>query len=124
LPWTTNLKLTETNLNGRSNLTGNQAVFREQSHCGISLGRRIEHRDLFDPIGFLAVVDFSQVNNLPLKSLALLGAPILADAPVAMILAVLKSRVTLEEQRWFAHRLPLYQPPTAREGGRSGTIEF
>src|SRR5207247_2243903 len=103
LPGTTNLKFTETNLNRRSHFTGDDPILREQGQRGVRLGFRVEHLDLFDPISFLAVVNFTQIDDLPLKTLTLLRASILADTPIAMFLPILDSWMALKEKRALAH---------------------
>ena len=57
----------------------------------------------FNPRGPLTVVDFAQVEDLSLKPPPLRAATIFADAPVAMLFAILEPWMALEEQRWLTH---------------------
>jgi hypothetical protein len=61
----------------------------------------IEDLDGLDPGGLLAVIDFAQVKNRPLRPLTVRTVNFLDDAPVAVILAVFETVMSVEKR--FAH---------------------
>src|SRR4051812_9644528 len=88
LTGTADLKLSQPNLDRRSDLAGRHSILREQSHCRVFLTGAVEHLDLLGPTCLLAIVDFSEVNDLPLKALAVLRSSVFADTPIPMFFAV------------------------------------
>ena len=70
---------------------GNFPVIREQAHGGVALFVFVEDLQRLAPRGLLLVVDLAQIQHRPLHRLAAGQPPILHDAEVAVVLAVLLS---------------------------------
>src|ERR1035437_7661772 len=68
---------------------GNLPVVGKQTHAGVALFVFIEHIQCLAPRSLLLVVDLAQIQNRPLHRLVAGQSPILHDAEVAVILAVL-----------------------------------
>jgi hypothetical protein len=75
----------------------NFAIGRKQRQLPVPLAAFIESFDRLTPSLALAVIDFTEIQHLPLDHLATGTALILDDIPVAMLFAVFEASVISQE---------------------------
>ena len=98
------LQFPKPDLNAIDRIFGQDSVFGKQAQRRVFLPLVIEYRQTLPPRRFLLVVDLSQIQHGPLRRLACRQPPVLHDAEVAMLLAVLLSRCAA--QKHLQRRMP------------------
>ena len=79
-------------------------ILRKQHHRMPPAARLVEHFDAPAPGRFLAVVDFSQVEHLPLHHTLRGPTTILHDAPITMLLAIFYATRAAKKHLAIVHR--------------------
>jgi hypothetical protein len=74
-------------------VNGNWLIGWEQGQLRMPLGFLVKSLDHTAPRHALAVVDLTQIENLPLNDLAASAASALNDAPVTVLLAVFEASI-------------------------------
>jgi hypothetical protein len=104
----------------------NRSVRRKQRQTPLLLAALIERVDRLQPCLALAVVDLRQIQHVPIDHPAARQAPLLRNAPVAVLFAVLESSVAFQVHRnaersdTLASRPEPRSVPAARyHGGRN-----
>jgi hypothetical protein len=85
-------------------LRGNRLIGGEQRQLGMPLALLIEGFDQMAPGDALAVVDLTQIEDLPLNHLAASTASALNDAPITVLLTVLEASVPSQIHRALIQR--------------------
>src|SRR5215467_13907704 len=80
-----------------------RTILREQRNLSRSLAAIVKRFDRLTPCRALAVVDFSQIQHMPLHRSSAANPTVFHDAPVAMLLAVLAANLVAQNH---AARLP------------------
>jgi hypothetical protein len=89
---------------------------KQRQLSGLLLGR-IEYIDHLGPSGLLAVIDFTQVKDVSLHPPAAGDFDLFSNRPVAVILAVLETVMTVQKRS--GHRSGRHNTSTATGGGRA-----
>src|SRR5712692_9605440 len=101
------LHLAELHLHAVDCVGGNRPVLRKQTQWPESLLFLIEHLQRLAPRRLLAVIDFAQVQYLPLRHFSRLQTPALHHRVVAVFLPILEPLVAAQEHAPLQHaRIP------------------
>src|SRR5882672_6371943 len=91
------LHLAELYLHAVDGVGGNRPVFRKQTQRCISVLALIEHLQRFAPCCLLAVVDFAQIQHLPLRYFPRLQTPTFHHRVITVFLSVLDPRIAAQK---------------------------
>src|SRR5437868_13114524 len=96
-PRSLQLHLAELHLHAVDGVGGNRPVLRKQTQRRIPLLPLIKHLQRLAPCRLLAVVDFAQVQNLPLRYFSRLQTPTFHHRVVAVLLSVFDPRIAAQK---------------------------
>jgi diguanylate cyclase (GGDEF)-like protein len=97
------LELVQTDMHGLLRQLRGFPVLRKQHHLTPLTARLVEHFDAPAPSRFLTVVDFPQVEYLPLHYPPRRTPSVLHDAPITMFLAILLAQRAAQEHAAIVH---------------------
>ena len=99
---------------------GNRPVLGKQTQGGVALLALIKDLQALAPGGLLLIVDLSQVQHRPLHRLLRAHPPVLDDAEIAVILAVLLAMAAAQKHG----RRSMTETGIRKQGGRSSPQRF